>query len=157
MTSTDRRSAAWRLFIENSARVQTAVDERLRASDDMTLSDYHVLLLLSEAPNQQMRMRDIAARMVFSASRLTYQVKTLVDRGWLCREPVPGDGRGAFAALTDAGREVFRTAARHHGSDVDELFHAALSPDDSVVLEAVMNRLAAHLDTTHFDSVGAQT
>ncbi|WOC11419.1 MarR family winged helix-turn-helix transcriptional regulator [Gordonia sp. MP11Mi] len=148
----DRRPAAWRLFIENSVRVQTAVDERLRASNDMTLSDYHVLLLLSEAPEHQMRMRSLADRMVFSASRLTYQIGALGKRGWVCREPVPGDGRGAFACLTDAGFDAFSAAARQHSRDVDELFFAGLTPDDGSALETVLTRLAAHLDSTHLDT-----
>ncbi|MCF8611548.1 MarR family transcriptional regulator [Gordonia sp. HY285] len=152
----DRRPAAWRLFIESSVRVQTAVDERLRASDGMTLSDYHVLLLLSEAPGHRMRMRSLADRMVFSASRLTYQIGALVKRGWVCREPVPEDGRGAFACLTAAGFDAFTAAARRHGLDVDELFFAGLTPDDGSALEAVLTRLAAHLDATRLDSPGEQ-
>ncbi|GAA4665923.1 MarR family winged helix-turn-helix transcriptional regulator [Gordonia humi] len=143
----DRRSAAWRLFIENSVRVQTAVDERLRASDGMTLSDYHVLLLLSEAPDRRMRMRDLSHRMIFSASRLSYQIGALAKRGWVCREPVPGDGRGSFACLTDDGRAAFAAAARHHGADVDRFFFAGLTPDDGESLETVMCRLADHLDS----------
>ena len=146
MTDVDRRSAAWRLFIENSARVQTVADERLRARDGMSLADYHVLLLLSEAPGGRLRMRDLAAKMVFSASRLTYQVGVLAKKGWVCREPVPGDRRGAYACLTDAGRAAFADAARSHRADVDELFFSALTPDDGAALETVMRRLADHLD-----------
>ncbi|GAC81335.1 MULTISPECIES: MarR family winged helix-turn-helix transcriptional regulator [Gordonia] len=139
-------SDAWRLFIENSARLQTELDERLRASDDMTLSDYHVLLLLSEAPESRLRMRDLSQRMVFSASRLSYQVRVLADRGWLCREPVPGDRRGSYACLTDAGVAAFTAAARRHSADVDELFHSALSDDDEAALARVM-RLVADAST----------
>ena len=147
MTSTDRRAAAWRLFVENSARVQTVLDERLRASDQMTLSDYHVLLLLSEAPGHRMRMHEMSRRMVFSASRLSYQVGALVKRGWVRREPVPDDRRGAFACLTEAGRDTFAAAARRHGRDVDELFFACITPEDGGALETVMTRLSDHLDS----------
>ncbi|MGO3325813.1 MarR family winged helix-turn-helix transcriptional regulator [Gordonia sp. (in: high G+C Gram-positive bacteria)] len=146
MNPTDRRPAAWRLFIENGARVQTALDERLRASDGMTLGDYHVLLLLSEAPDHRLRMRDLSRRMVFSASRLSYQIRALAARGLVCREPVPDDRRGAFACLTEAGRDAFTAAARRHGHDVDELFHACLAPADGAALESVMARLSTHLD-----------
>nr|WP_161895520.1 MarR family transcriptional regulator [Gordonia spumicola] len=126
--------------------MQTALDERLRASDGMSLSDYHVLLLLSEAPDRRLRMRELSERMVFSASRLTYQVDVLAKRGWLCREPVPGDRRGAYACLTDDGLAAFDVAARHHGSDVDALFHSAISPDDEAALGAVMRRIATNLE-----------
>ena len=146
MTSTDHRPAAWRLFIENSVRMQTVLDERLRASDGMTLSDYHVLLLLAEAPDRRMRMRDLSRRMVFSASRLSYQVRALANRGLVCREPVPGDRRGAFACLTELGLDAFTAAAARHGRDVDELFYTGLTSDDGAALESVMTRLSTRLD-----------
>ncbi|WP_132994071.1 MarR family winged helix-turn-helix transcriptional regulator [Gordonia zhaorongruii] len=139
---------AWRLFIENSARVQTLLDERLRAGDPaMSLTDYHVLLLLAEAPDHRLRMNELSRRMVFSASRLTYQVRTLCERGWLCREPVPGDRRGSYAALTASGLTAFGSAARRHRDDVEEVFYSALSPDDGPALETVMRRLSTHLGT----------
>ena len=36
---------------------------------DLTLGDYNVLLLLSEAPENRLRMGQLASRMVFSPSR----------------------------------------------------------------------------------------
>lgn len=143
----DPRGPAWRLFIETSTRLTTALDDDLRRVSGMSLADYHVLLLLSEAPDQRLRMKELAQRMVFSASRLTYQVDQLCSRGWLRREPVPEDRRGNYAILTDAGREAFAAAARDHILLVHALFHDALSADDGRRLAQLMRRLAAHLDT----------
>ena len=144
----DPRGRAWRLFIETSARLTTAIDEQLREQSAMSLSDYHVLLLLSEAPDQRLRMKEIAQRMVFTASRLTYQVDTLCKRGWVRRERVPQDGRGSYAILTDEGRAAFATAARGHRKVVDDLFFQALSPTDGQQLVHLMSQLAARLDRT---------
>ncbi|GAA3965072.1 MarR family winged helix-turn-helix transcriptional regulator [Gordonia caeni] len=141
----DPRGRAWRLFIETSARLSTAIDDQLRRDAGMALADYHVLLLLSEAPGHRLRMKEIAERMVFSQSRLTYQVDTLCKRGWLRREPVPEDRRGSYAILTDEGRGAFAAAARGHRELVDRLFYDALTPDDGRELAGLMARLADRL------------
>ena len=142
----DPRSQAWRLFIETSARLTTAIDEQLRSESEMTLSDFHVMLILSEAPDQRLRMKEIAQRMVFTASRLTYQVDTLCKRGWLRREKVPQDGRGSYAILTAEGRAVFEAAARGHRDLVNHLFFTPLSRSDGQELVDIMTRLAEPLD-----------
>ncbi|MEZ5210714.1 MULTISPECIES: MarR family winged helix-turn-helix transcriptional regulator [unclassified Gordonia (in: high G+C Gram-positive bacteria)] len=142
----DPRGVAWRLFIETSARLTTALDEQLRRDAHLTLADFHVMLLLSEAPDGRLRMKEVAERMVFSPSRLTYQVDQLCKRGWLCRERAAEDRRGSYAVLTDDGHEVFATAARDHAALVHRLFHDALSPADGGELATLMRRLADHLD-----------
>ncbi|MGP3708572.1 MarR family winged helix-turn-helix transcriptional regulator [Gordonia paraffinivorans] len=139
--------AAWRVFIETATRLQTELDDDLRASAGMTLADYSMLLILHESPEGRLRMRDLAARMIFSTSRLSYQVDAMVRRGWLRREKAPEDRRGSYAVLTDEGLAAFREAAVHHSRCVDALFFSALTPADGRDLRAVMDKLAAHLDT----------
>lgn len=143
----DPRRQAWQVFIETSARLQTLLDQDLRASTGMDLADYQVLMLLYDAPSRRLRMRDISERLVFSTSRLSYQIDSLARRGWLCRERAAEDGRGSYAALTPAGLTVFRAAARHHTRCVDRLFTDALTASDGPALRDIMTRLAKHLHT----------
>ena len=67
------------------------------------MSDYHVLVVLSEAPGQRLRMGELASRLVFSPSRLTYQISSMVKRGLVRKQSCPDDRRGQEAVLTDAG------------------------------------------------------
>lgn len=136
---------AWRLFIENSARIQTELDRRLRP-DGLCLSDYQVLLLLYDAPNRRLRMNELSHSMVFSASRLSYQVAALCKRGWVRRESAPEDRRGSYAVLTAEGVAAFEPVARKHRADVDELFFSAVSDDDASALAGTMRALADHLE-----------
>lgn len=138
--------AAWQPFIETSSRLQTLIDEDLRASGGMSLMEYHLLLLLINAPQGRIRMRDLAKQMIFSSARLSYQIDVLTRRGWVCRKPVEEDRRGSYAAITDEGREAFHAAVEPHIRSVDRLFLEALGPEDGRHLAAVMHRLAAHLD-----------
>lgn len=138
--------AVWRHFVENSARLQTELDRRLRDGHGMTLSDYQLLLLLHESPSRRLRMHELSSAMVFSASRLTYQVDAMCKRGWLLRETAAEDRRGNYAVLTDDGQAAFLAAAQMHSADVDELFFTAVDDDAWQPLAAAMQRLADHLE-----------
>ncbi|MFW0784527.1 MarR family transcriptional regulator [Gordonia sp. CPCC 206044] len=144
----DPRRAAWQVFIETSARLQTVLDAELKASSDMTLADYQVLMLLHDAPGRRLRMRDLSEHLVFSTSRLSYQIDTLVRRNWLRREAADEDRRGSYAVLTPAGATAFRAAAHEHARCVETLFIDALSDADGVVLADIMTRLSGHLTAT---------
>lgn len=142
----DPRAAAWRPYLETTTRLQTVLDDELRKCSGMSLSDYNILLLLQEAPGCRLRMRDLAERMIYSSSRLSYQVDTMVRRGWLCRERAGEDQRGSYAVLTDAGRAAFTAAAAEHLRCVEHLFFDALTPADGVALQGIMSRLARRLE-----------
>lgn len=137
-TSPQRR--AWRPYIETSLLLETRLDEDLRAAAGMSLMDYHVLLVLSECPEQRLRMGELAARMVFSPSRLTYQVKVLERRGWVVRHPSPDDRRVHHAVLTAAGLEALRGADAHHVRTVQRLFTDDLDEQELDVLRRVFTR-----------------
>lgn len=139
-------TTSWRVFIETSIRLQTLLDEDLRAHSGMSLSDYQILLILRECPDHRARMRDLSRRMVFSTSRLSYQIDVMVRRGWLHRESAPEDRRGSYAVLTATGHDAFTAAAREHGAAVNRLFSTALSASADAALADLMTTLAHHLD-----------
>ncbi|MFM9378492.1 MarR family winged helix-turn-helix transcriptional regulator [Gordonia sp. VNK21] len=146
MSAADPREEAWRRFIETSTRLSTAVDEQLRCDAGMSLADYHVLLLLTEAPQHRLRMKELSERMVFSASRLTYQIDVLCRRGWVRRERAAADRRGSFAVLTDEGASAFADAAVGHLAQVQRLFIEAFTAQEGRTLTGLLARLDAHLD-----------
>lgn len=138
--------AAWRTYIETSARLQTRLDQDLRISTGISLVDYHVLLLLSEAEDCRLRMGELAARMVFSSSRLTYQITAMEQRGWVVRQQSAEDRRVSHAVLTAAGLRVLRKAGRHHVRTVQELFTGDLDDEELRILARVFGRLRQRLD-----------
>lgn len=141
MSRVDPRWAAWQPFIETSAQIQTRLDEDLRRRHGLTLADYQVLLLLSHAPQQRLRMSEIADAMVFSSSRLSYQIDKLGRTGLVRRERDDTDRRGNFACLTDTGRGALRNAADDHLAVVERLFVDKLTPADGTALLAILARL----------------
>lgn len=141
----DPRAAAWRPFVETTARMHAVLDDDLKASSGMSMSDYSILLMLHEVPEGRLRMREIADRLVFSTSRLSYQIDVMCRQGWLRRERASEDRRGSYAVLTDAGRAAFAAAATEHARCVRQLYFDALSPEDGVALHRIMDRLADRL------------
>lgn len=135
---------AWQLFFETAARLTTEIETRLK-EHGCSLMDYQVLLLLRSADDHRMRMGELAQRMVFSPSRLSYQIGVLEKRGWVRRRRCSEDGRGLEAELTDEGLRVFRRLQPAHARDVEQLFFHALEGDDAERLRAVMERLARNL------------
>src|ERR1700712_2369115 len=92
---------AWRTFIETSWALHTYLEDELRASTGLSMNDYHVMVVLSEAPDRRLRMGELAARLVFSPSRITYQISSMVKRGLVRKQACPDDRRGQEAVLTD--------------------------------------------------------
>lgn len=138
------RVRMWRSYFESSVLLQRALDDRLRDAADLSLVEYNILVLLAETPDG-LRMGDLARAMVFSSSRLTYQIGVLERRGLVCRERDAADARVIRACLTDAGREAFDRAGRSHLTAVRELFVDDLSADEVATLDAVFSRLTARL------------
>lgn len=136
---------AWAAYIEASLRLETRLDEALRAETGLTLFDYHVLVLLSEAPQQRLRMAELADRMVFSRSRITYQVNSMIKRGLVAREPAPDDRRGYRAVLTATGLQTLRRAAPRHAASVRTLFLDHIHADELPCIDRVFTRLQACL------------
>lgn len=145
---TTSRVSVWRSYFESSALLQTTLDDRLRAGFGLSLFDYNVLLLLSDAPDEELRMGELAHAMVFSSSRLSYQIGVLERRGLVCRERDAGDARVIHACLTPAGKAKFEEAGRAHLLAVRELFLDDLSPDEVATLDAVFTRLKGKLRAT---------
>jgi DNA-binding MarR family transcriptional regulator len=147
----------WRPYIESSLRLETLLDERLREATGLTLIDYHLLMLLAAATDHRLRMSELAERMVFSRSRITYQINSMTKRGLVLREPVPEDRRGYRAVLTASGADTLRDAMPLHTESVRELFFDHIRPDELDCVERVFTRLNDNLqdDRAHYD--GKQT
>ncbi|GGO23919.1 MarR family transcriptional regulator [Micromonospora parathelypteridis] len=139
------RGAAWRAYIEASQRLYTQLEEDLRADSDLSFADYHVLVLLSEAPGQRLRMGELASRLIFSPSRLTYQISSMQRRGMVSKEPCPDDRRGSEAVLTAAGLLALSEAAPHHLASVRTHLMDDLDDAEVACLTRVFDRLGHRL------------
>ncbi|HEX2772440.1 MAG TPA: MarR family transcriptional regulator [Micromonosporaceae bacterium] len=139
------RMACWRAFIESSQRLLLQLEEDLRSTSELSLADYHVLVLLSEADRQRLRMGELASRLVFSPSRLTYQISSMQRRGLVIRESCPEDRRGSQAVLTATGLLALQQAAPAHLESVRRHLMDDLDDAEVACLTRVFTRLGTRL------------
>jgi len=79
-------------------------DADLGRAEGFSMSEYSVLMHLSEAPGRRLRMGDLAAHTALSPGAVTRVVKALEVKGLAERQPSALDGRGQDAVLTEHGR-----------------------------------------------------
>ncbi|MEY2583351.1 MAG: hypothetical protein QOE09_3200 [Ilumatobacteraceae bacterium] len=117
---------AWRNFIE-SVNTMTAAMETDLVPFGLTMGDYEVLVRLSEAEDERMRMCDLANVLQLSPSGLTRRLDGLVSAGLVERVANPADRRVMFAALTPRGHVKLAEAAPDHVASVRNRFFKGLS------------------------------
>ena len=75
---------------------------------------YEVLVRLGRTPGGRLRMSELARAVSLTTSGTTRLVDRIEAAGLIERQPCETDRRVAYAALTDAGREVLvRTTPTH--------------------------------------------
>src|SRR6516165_11531573 len=104
---------AWRATIRLSQLLLRQLDRDL-AAYGLNGRDYEILVELSEAPDQRMRMTDLADATSQSRSRLSHQISRMENRGLVRRDDCEGDKRGTFAVLTSEGMAAIERTAPSH-------------------------------------------
>lgn len=137
---------AWRAFVMTNVRLFERLDREMKAEHGLTHDDYGILVNLSEAPDQRMRMTELADRVLESKSRLSHHVGRLQAEGLVQRETCPNDLRGLFAVLTPAGRRALRKAAPDHVRSVRAHFIDLLDPSQLRTIADALSTVADHLE-----------
>src|ERR671912_2104707 len=110
---TAEEQVSWRAYLRGNRELDIALDRDLQAAG-ISLSEYELLSMLSEAPRGQLRMSALAELIVQSRSRVTHTAARLERRGWGGGTPAPPDGRGGVLPLTHRGRAAIQTFALIH-------------------------------------------
>jgi DNA-binding MarR family transcriptional regulator len=136
-----RELRAWRGLLRVHAQLSKALDAQLIAAHGLPLTSYEVLMYLSGAEDGRMRMNELADHVLLSRSGLTRLVDRLEREGYLERCSCAHDARGAFAVLTQAGREKVEAARATHLDGVRELFLSRFSDEELDVLGSAWDRV----------------
>jgi DNA-binding MarR family transcriptional regulator len=139
----DEQQAAWRPFVALLLRLPAVLDAQLQKDAGITQFDYLVLSGLSEAPGRTLRMSELAATASSSMSRLSHVVSRLEAKGWVRREPCPGDGRFINAVLTEEGWRKVEATAPGHVAAVRELLIDTLTSEEFAQLGALSAKILA--------------
>ncbi|GAA2069051.1 MarR family transcriptional regulator [Streptomyces albiaxialis] len=127
---------AWRAYRAMVTAVQAATARDLAAAG-LSEADYEVLSTLSERPRHTSTLREQAAKMDWSRSRLSRHATRMEARGLVRRAPDPDDGRGCLLILTEQGMDTLKGAAPGHVASVRRHFVDRLAPEDLAALERI--------------------
>ena len=137
---------AWVAYMRVQLRMNYEVNRQLQRDSGLSLSDYHVLNALTNAPDHRMQVTDLAALIGWERSRLSHHLRRLSDRGLTERLQSTDDGRATDAALTKKGEAAMGEAAPGHAMLVKKLFFEPL-PDELVApFTAALEHIQASLN-----------
>jgi DNA-binding MarR family transcriptional regulator len=131
---------AWDAFLRAHATLMRRLDLDLAQATGLTLGDFDVLAQLARAGGE-LRMTDLAARVLLSRSGMTRRVTRLVEEGLVRRANADGDARGVVVALTDAGLARLTDTAPVHLRGVSELFVEQLDDQELAVLTNALKKV----------------
>ncbi|WP_406603885.1 MarR family winged helix-turn-helix transcriptional regulator [Nocardia macrotermitis] len=145
LSSAEQR--AWRAYIDGHQRLMAELNRQLQRDSDLSLAEYRILVLLSEAPDHSLRMSDLADGVLSSRSRLTHQIRRMESANLVRRTACEEDGRGVRAHLTDEGMARLRAASTGHATEVRRDFVDLLTPTQLEVIAEVFELVDAELAT----------
>jgi DNA-binding MarR family transcriptional regulator len=103
---------------------------------------------LTDSPDGRVRVTDLARLLLWERSRVSHHVTRMERRGLVTREECAEDGRGAFVAVTPAGRAAIEHAAPGHVRAVRRLVFDTLTPAEVDDLATVIDKVLTRLDDT---------
>jgi DNA-binding MarR family transcriptional regulator len=139
---TDDQIAAWRSLVEAHARISVLIEADLVAEHRLPLVEYEVLVQLLDAPDQRLRMTELAERVLLSRSGLTRLVDRMEREGLVLRALCTEDGRGTYAVLTPSGTQRLRAASGTYFRGLRTHLVDALPATDIASMSRTLGRLA---------------
>src|SRR5829696_4142021 len=129
--------AIWAGFLEGHPTRPRDLDVDLRTAHGLPLTDFEILLWLANRPCEGMRMAALADTVLLSPSGLSRAVERLETRRLVQRIPCTEDRRGSYAALTDSGSDLVRTAGATHAAGIRRRFFDRLTSQETRLLTAI--------------------
>jgi len=144
LNASERR--LWMRLVGLTTLLPGELELQLKRDAGVSLFEYHVLAMLSEAGERTRSMSDLAFWSNASLSRLSHVVTRLEKQGWVRREACPEDGRATNAVLTDAGFAHLEAHAPGHVAEVRRIVFDGLSEGDVATAGEVLGKILGHFD-----------
>lgn len=138
---TAEEQVAWRNYMNGNGRLMDVLNRNLQERHGLSLAEYRILVLLSEAAHGSLRMSELADGVLSSRSRLTHQIRRMEEQKLVVRGSCPDDGRGVLAFVTDEGRRRLAEAAPTHVRAVRSNLIDLLSKSQVKALAQIFGRI----------------
>ncbi|RNI24725.1 MarR family winged helix-turn-helix transcriptional regulator [Flexivirga caeni] len=105
-----QQERAWRALARLVVTLPRALSSDLQGKVGLSLTQYTVLMFLSEAPDQRLRVSDLADKVAVSQAQTSRLIDTMARDGLLTRTQSKVDRRSRLVELTDRGSELLARA-----------------------------------------------
>jgi len=131
----------WRTFLMGAWSLFNGLERDLEEATGLSMNEYEVLVRLSEAPEQILRMSALADQVVASRSRLTHTIRRMEADGLVSRRRSPGDRRGVECLLTEDGMATLEAAAPQHVASVRARLVDVVSAEELATLGHIFDQV----------------
>jgi DNA-binding MarR family transcriptional regulator len=132
----------WRSLMRLVFTLPRALGDDLQRSCGLSSTEYSVLMHLSESPDGQLSVSDLADRTSLSPSRISRVIVEMTRLRLVERRPGSVDGRTTIATVTTVGTATLRRAWPHHLRSVRERAFDQLTEEEVRMLGPILQRLA---------------
>lgn len=138
---------AWRSYITTSVDLMKALEHDVTPYG-ITIGDYQLLAMISEAPDRRLRLCDLADALRLSRGGLTRRMDGVLRNGLVERVQDQADRRVAFAELTTKGWNLLKKVAPIHLQSVRSLMIDHLSRAEIKAIGNAFGKISANLRTS---------
>jgi len=139
--TTTPHGEAWGALTRTHAAVSQRLQEALAQGDYPPLPWYEVLAAVAEAPDQRLRMGDLAEILVITRGGLTKLVDRLVKAGLIERTFCESDRRVSYATLLPAGTTLLAEMRPVIVGELEVAFSANISETEAGRLTETLDRV----------------
>lgn len=135
---------AWRSYITTSVDLMKALEADV-SPYGITMGDYQLLAMISEAPDSRLRLCDLADQLRLTRGGLTRRMDGVLSQGLVRRVQDDRDRRVAFAELTAKGWALLKKIAPIHLASVRRLMIDHLSRAEIKAIGSAFGKIEANL------------
>lgn len=98
-------------------------------------------LILHNVGDDEMSVGELTARGFYLGSNVSYNVKKMVENGYLVQEPSPHDRRSSRVSLSDKGKALHKQLSIHFEKHIAMLGQAGVTPEELTKGNELMRKL----------------
>lgn len=118
-------SSDWSQVAVFAAAMDASLGKWLMDRHGIGLTEYRAIAHLSQVPDKELRVNDLALKVGLTQSSVTRLVSRLEAKELTYRDVCPDDGRGVYAVITERGQALLRDASAAYEERVRELLQNA--------------------------------
>jgi DNA-binding MarR family transcriptional regulator len=140
-TELDPHREAWIAITQTHAAITGRLQEALTAAEMPPLPWFEVLATLDRAPEQRLKMGELAEALVITRGGLTKLVDRLIKAGLLERTFCETDRRVSYATLLPAGAELLEEMRPVVRGELETAFSANITVGQAEQLREMLDRV----------------